>query len=118
MSRMRRRTATFGQPGLPYRQKNYIAGDAAAHSEIAAWPTRRGGRLQVTRTVWEPPMKSPASLVLIINAVSLVVATTSQAAPARYYKWQGADRVVCAQTSPGEGWKRLKGFFVKSDCSI
>lgn len=44
--------------------------------------------------------------------------TTAHAAPARYYKWQGDDRIVCAQTSPGPGWMKLKGSYVKSDCSI
>ncbi|KTB81045.1 hypothetical protein ACTAB9_19495 [Pseudomonas syringae] len=42
----------------------------------------------------------------------------AQAAPAHYYKWQGDSRIVCAQTSPGPGWKRLKGHFIKADCSI
>lgn len=63
-------------------------------------------------------MKARTSLILIIASAFLLGATTTQAKPARYYKWQGADRVVCAQTSPGEGWTRLKGYFVKSDCSI
>jgi len=63
-------------------------------------------------------MKALASLLPIIAAALILVSATSQAAPARYYKWQGADRIVCAQTSPGEGWKRLKGYFVKADCSI
>lgn len=52
-------------------------------------------------------------------ATSLITcALLAQAAPARYYKWQGSDRVVCAQTSPGHGWIRLNGFYVKADCSI
>ncbi len=63
-------------------------------------------------------MKARASLLPILAATLILISATSQAAPARYYKWQGADRVVCAQTSPGEGWKRLNGFFVKSDCSV
>jgi len=63
-------------------------------------------------------MKLPARCLLIACFASTLICATSQAAPARYYKWQGTDRVVCAQTSPGEGWKRLKGSFVKSDCSI
>ncbi|RRV07444.1 hypothetical protein EGJ27_12250 [Pseudomonas sp. v388] len=44
--------------------------------------------------------------------------TCAVAAPARYYKWQGDDRIVCAQTSPGPGWVKMNGSFVKSDCSI
>ena len=63
-------------------------------------------------------MKAPAKRLLIVTATLILVSTTIQAKPAHYYKWQGADRIVCAQTSPGEGWKRLKGFFVKADCSI
>ena len=63
-------------------------------------------------------MKGTASLLTIISVTLILASTTSHAKPARYYKWQGADRVVCAQTSPGHGWKRLHGAFVKSDCSI
>lgn len=46
------------------------------------------------------------------------LALLSQADPAHYYKWQGDSRIVCAQASPGPGWKRLKGHFIKADCSI
>jgi hypothetical protein len=51
---------------------------------------------------------------LLLGSVTI----EAQAKPARYYKWQGVDRVVCAQNSPGKGWMRLKGSFIKSDCSI
>lgn len=54
----------------------------------------------------------------LLGLTLLSAIAPSQAAPARYYKWQGADRVICAQTSPGWGWTRLNGFYVKSDCSI
>lgn len=58
-------------------------------------------------------------LSISLLGISLLSTTLlAQAAPARYYKWQGADRVICAQTSPGWGWTRLSGFYVKSDCSI
>jgi hypothetical protein len=53
---------------------------------------------------------------LALLASLLIV--TAHAAPARYYKWQGDDRIVCAQTSPGPGWTRMNGSFIKSDCSI
>lgn len=48
----------------------------------------------------------------------MALALLAQAAPAHYYKWQGDSRIVCAQSSPGPGWKRLKGHFIKADCSI
>ncbi|MBD8494758.1 hypothetical protein IFR09_15185 [Pseudomonas syringae] len=54
----------------------------------------------------------------LLAASLLSCAALAHAAPARYYKWQGVDRVICAQTSPGHGWTRLNGFYVKSDCSI
>lgn len=63
-------------------------------------------------------MKTHASLALIVAVLLAMNIPISQAKNARYYKWQGADRVVCAQTSPGKGWTRLHGSFVKSDCSI
>ncbi|MCI8210544.1 hypothetical protein AUC61_13465 [Pseudomonas sp. S25] len=63
-------------------------------------------------------MNTHAGYALIIAITLMMVTPASQAKNARYYKWQGADRVVCAQTSPGKGWKRLNGSFIKSDCSI
>ena len=59
-------------------------------------------------------------MYLRISIIILMTLTplTSHAAPARYYKWQGDSRIVCAQTSPGPGWKRLNGWFIKSDCSV
>ncbi|QHF04230.1 MULTISPECIES: hypothetical protein [Pseudomonas syringae group] len=54
----------------------------------------------------------------IVTASLATLALLAQAAPAHYYKWQGDSRIVCAQTSPGPGWTRLKGHFIKSDCSI
>lgn len=62
-------------------------------------------------------MKARASLVFILMTAVLCSGTV-QAKNARYYKWQGAQRVVCAQTSPGEGWVRLHGAYIKSDCSL
>ncbi|WP_342655902.1 hypothetical protein [Pseudomonas sp. F3-2] len=44
--------------------------------------------------------------------------TAVMAAQAPYYLWQGKDRTVCAQTSPGKGWTRVSNAFVKADCSI
>jgi hypothetical protein len=62
-------------------------------------------------------MKARASLAFILTALILCSVAT-QAQNARYYKWQGAQRVVCAQTSPGEGWVRLHGSYIKADCSL
>ncbi|WNW11157.1 hypothetical protein RRX38_08315 [Pseudomonas sp. DTU_2021_1001937_2_SI_NGA_ILE_001] len=63
-------------------------------------------------------MRFPIPITTMFSTALLCAALVTEAAPARYYKWQGADRVVCAQTSPGWGWKRLNGSYVKSDCSI
>lgn len=57
-------------------------------------------------------------VVGVATANLMTFALLCQAAPAHYYRWQGDSRIVCAQTSPGPGWTRLKGHFVKSDCSI
>ncbi|KPW45128.1 hypothetical protein ALO95_00429 [Pseudomonas syringae pv. antirrhini] len=57
-------------------------------------------------------------VVGVATASLMTFALLCQAAPAHYYRWQGDSRIVCAQTSPGPGWTRLKGHFVKSDCSI
>ncbi|MDH0749136.1 hypothetical protein N5D61_22675 [Pseudomonas sp. GD03842] len=45
-------------------------------------------------------------------------ATAAFAAPASYYLWQGKHKTVCAQTSPGKGWTRVSGAFVRPDCSF
>jgi hypothetical protein len=63
-------------------------------------------------------MNRRTGFTLIIAALLALGAMSAQAQNGRYYKWQGADRVVCAQTSPGKGWTRLHGTFIKSDCSI
>jgi hypothetical protein len=56
---------------------------------------------------------------LTVLAGVLIASTfIAQAAPARYYKWQGDNRVVCAQTSPGPGWMRMNGSYIKADCSL
>nr|WP_260409003.1 hypothetical protein [Pseudomonas cichorii] len=59
-----------------------------------------------------------AQLLGLIAIPLMTSALFALAAPAHYYKWQGASRIVCAQTSPGPGWKRLNGWFIKSDCSV
>ena len=45
-------------------------------------------------------------------------ATLASAAPAAYYWWQGKDTTICAQTSPGLGWKRISDGFLRADCSV
>ncbi|MFS2159080.1 hypothetical protein ACCD10_17240 [Pseudomonas sp. Pseusp122] len=57
------------------------------------------------------------SRLITLLAFSLALGTAA-AAPAYYYRWQGDNRIVCAQSSPGPGWTRLHGAFVKSDCSV
>lgn len=63
-------------------------------------------------------MNARTRFTLIIATLLALGSAASQARSAPYYKWQGADRVVCAQTSPGEGWTRLNGSFIKPDCSL
>ncbi len=58
-------------------------------------------------------------LLRLIPALALTLfATTNLAAPAPYYLWQGHSKTLCAQTSPGYGWTRMGGPYVKSDCSM
>jgi hypothetical protein len=54
----------------------------------------------------------------LILALLLACSTVAVAARAPYYLWQGKDKTVCAQTSPGKGWTKVSRGFVKSDCSI
>jgi hypothetical protein len=63
-------------------------------------------------------MRLQRCTAVMLAGLLIAAALPSHAAPARYYKWQGDDRIVCAQTSPGPGWTRMKGSFIKSDCSM
>ncbi|WP_268801255.1 hypothetical protein [Pseudomonas huanghezhanensis] len=53
------------------------------------------------------------SIALLFSACTAM----ALAAPAHYWIWQGKDATFCAQTSPGKGWTRIAGPYVKSDCS-
>jgi len=61
----------------------------------------------------ETVMRLRTALLLLTTCSTLTLA-----APAPYYLWQGKHTTVCAQTSPGKGWTKVSGGFVKSDCSI
>nr|WP_314584044.1 hypothetical protein [uncultured Pseudomonas sp.] len=58
-------------------------------------------------------MRLPLALALL-----LACSTVAVAAQAPYYLWQGKQKTVCAQTSPGKGWTKVSRGFVKSDCSM
>jgi hypothetical protein len=60
------------------------------------------------------PLPLRFALALLLCACSAL----TSAAPAHYWIWQGKDKTFCAQTSPGKGWTRIAGPFVKSDCSM
>ena len=55
---------------------------------------------------------------LLCALACCLLATSTFAAPAPYFIWQGTDKTLCAQTSPGYGWTRMSGPFVRSDCSF
>ena len=59
-------------------------------------------------------MLSRLALALLCCACS----AATVAAPAHYWIWQGKDRTVCTQTSPGKAWTRIAGPYVKADCSM
>jgi len=54
--------------------------------------------------------------VLALFAVLLVAQAGAAAAP--WYRWesQADGRLVCAQFSPGDGWKRFAGPFNNAAC--
>jgi hypothetical protein len=46
-----------------------------------------------------------------------VITLPTQAAPAPWYKWQGATRTICQQTVPASSnFKRISGPYRDSDC--
>lgn len=57
-----------------------------------------------------------AKKILALSIIFLV--SPLFAAPAPWYKWQSKvdGKVFCAQTSPGGGWKRLKGSYRDLRC--
>jgi hypothetical protein len=63
-------------------------------------------------------MRLRLALLLALALPTGLCASLALAEQARYYWWQGKHQTLCAQTSPGKGWTRLSGAFVKSDCSI
>ena len=56
--------------------------------------------------------------VLLLLLLSAVLGHTALAAPAPWFKWHSpdSDYEVCAQFSPGEGWRAIKGPFEDSAC--
>lgn len=49
--------------------------------------------------------------------LSLLLPLSAAAAPAPWYKWQSVTgAIVCAQTSPGDGWFRLGRTYVDPRC--
>lgn len=97
----RRQTAAFGRVEGYRRQKTCVRG-----AIIAAF-----GALTFYQR--ETVMRLRTTLLLLTTCSTLALA-----APAPYYLWQGKHKTVCAQTSPGKGWTKVSGGFVKSDCSI
>lgn len=56
------------------------------------------------------------SLLLLMLSFSLAL----QARPADWYLWQSKleDKLLCSQTSPGEGWEKFSGPFADSRCEV
>lgn len=48
-----------------------------------------------------------------------VVAATAMAQPAPWHKWQSKvnGKIVCEQTSPGDGWRWVSGPYKDSRCT-
>ena len=105
----RRQTAAFGRIERHRRQKTCVRGAIIAASGLLTFYQRE--TVMRLRTAL---LGSRAALLFMIATCS----TLSLAAPAPYYLWQGKHKTVCAQTSPGKGWTKVSGGFVKSDCSI
>jgi len=49
----------------------------------------------------------------------LFVVVSAWAGSAAWYRWESRieGRFICAQTSPGQGWKQIAGPFVDAACS-
>lgn len=60
----------------------------------------------------------PIKAVLAGLLTGLLLSPPASAGPASWHLWQSmlSGRLVCAQTSPGEGWIRLRGPFRDAGC--
>jgi len=58
------------------------------------------------------------SLPVLLAALLYLNCTTLAAAPAPWYWWRSkaTGHRVCAQTSPGNGWERLRGAYRDALC--
>ena len=56
---------------------------------------------------------------IVLSGLLLGLATLAWAGSAGWYRWESRidGSLVCAQTSPGEGWKKLAGPFRDAACS-
>ena len=56
--------------------------------------------------------------IVLALLLSTMLGHSALAAPAPWFKWSSpeADYQVCAQFSPGEGWRPIKGPFEDSAC--
>lgn len=56
---------------------------------------------------------------MLLSGLLLVVSAQAWAGNAGWYRWESKieHSYVCAQTSPGEGWKRIAGPFREATCS-
>ncbi|PTD96567.1 hypothetical protein C8261_09040 [Pseudothauera lacus] len=60
----------------------------------------------------------PARLVRFLLLAALFATSAAVAAPAPWYQWRSKlnGALHCAQTSPGEGWERVRGPFRDVRC--
>ena len=59
------------------------------------------------------------SLLVVALGTLLALALPAAAQPAPWYLYESKTngRTTCAQTSPGEGWRRIDGPFLDGRCS-
>ena len=55
---------------------------------------------------------------LLLSTLATLLSISVWAAPAPWFQWRSpdADHDICAQTSPGDGWIRIKGPFEDANC--
>ena len=56
---------------------------------------------------------------ILLSGLLLSLTTLAWAGSAGWYRWESQleTRFICAQTSPGEGWKQIAGPFRDATCS-
>lgn len=64
------------------------------------------------------PHRALPTITLLVISLTMLPCGQVSAAPADWYRWQSKQtgRLICKQTSPGDGWQRHSGPYLDGGC--